>query len=209
LRCANLLEDSQDGEILFKGEPVRWRGTGLHRHPADPGQVLRIRTNLSMVFQQFNLWSHMTILQNVMEAPVTVLKRDRAEVEQAARRYLDKVGIGDKCDAYPAQLSGGQQQRAAIARALCMEPEALLFDEPTSALDPELEQEVVRVIKDLAAEGRTMMIVTHDMRMAADVSDHVVFLHQGRIEEQGPPSTLFSAPRTERLRQFLSASVPA
>ena len=209
LRCANLLEDSQQGEILFKGEPVRWRGTGMNRHPADSRQVLRIRTNLSMVFQQFNLWAHMTILQNVMEAPVTVLKRDRAEVEQAARRYLDKVGIGDKCDAYPAQLSGGQQQRAAIARALCMEPEALLFDEPTSALDPELEQEVVKVIKDLAAEGRTMMIVTHDMRMAADVSDHVVFLHQGRIEEQGPPATLFSAPKTLRLQQFLSASVPA
>jgi polar amino acid transport system ATP-binding protein len=209
LRCANLLEDSQQGEILFKGEPVRWRGTGLNRHPADAKQVLRIRTNLSMVFQQFNLWAHMTILQNVMEAPVTVLRRDRAEVEQAARRYLDKVGIGEKCDAYPAQLSGGQQQRAAIARALCMEPEALLFDEPTSALDPELEQEVVKVIKDLAAEGRTMMIVTHDMRLAADVSDHVVFLHQGRIEEQGAPATVLSAPKTERLQQFLSASVPA
>jgi polar amino acid transport system ATP-binding protein len=128
--------------------------------------VLRIRTNLSMVFQQFNLWAHMTILQNVMEAPVTVLGRDRAEARRGAR-YLDKVGIGDKCDAYPAQLSGGQQQRAAIARALAMEPEALLFDEPTSALDPELEQEVVRVIKDLAAEGRTMLIVTHDMKLAA------------------------------------------
>lgn len=209
LRCANLLEDSQQGEILFKGEPVRWRGTGLNRHPADAKQVLRIRTNLSMVFQQFNLWAHMTILQNVMEAPVTVLKRDRSEVERAARRYLDKVGIGEKCDVYPAQLSGGQQQRAAIARALCMEPEALLFDEPTSALDPELEQEVVKVIKDLAAEGRTMMIVTHDMRLAADVSDHVVFLHQGRIEEQGAPATVLSAPKTERLQQFLSASVPA
>lgn len=209
LRCANLLEDSQQGDILFKGEPVTWRGTGLNRQPADAKQVLRIRTNLSMVFQQFNLWAHMTILQNVMEAPVTVLKRDRAEVEQAARRYLAKVGIAEKCDAYPAQLSGGQQQRAAIARALCMEPEALLFDEPTSALDPELEQEVVRVIKDLAAEGRTMMIVTHDMRMAADVSDHVVFLHNGLIEEQGPPATLFSAPKTTRLQQFLSASVPA
>ena len=170
LRCANLLEDSQQGDILFKGEPVKWRGAGLNRHPADGKQVLRIRTNLSMVFQQFNLWAHMTILQNVMEAPVTVLGRDRAEVERAARGYLDKVGIADKAEAWPAQLSGGQQQRAAIARALAMEPEALLFDEPTSALDPELEQEVVRVIKDLAAEGRTMMLVTHDMKMAADVS---------------------------------------
>lgn len=206
LRCANLLENSERGEIRFKGEPVRWKGSGLHRHPADAKQVLRIRTNLSMVFQQFNLWSHMTILRNVMEAPVTVLGRPKGEVEQAARAYLDKVGIGDKCDVWPAQLSGGQQQRAAIARALCMEPEALLFDEPTSALDPELEQEVVRVIKDLASEGRTMMIVTHDMKMAHDVSDHVVFLHQGLIEEQGPPDTVFGAPRSERLRGFLSAT---
>jgi len=162
-----------------------------------------------MVFQQFNLWAHMTILQNVMEAPVHVLKRDRAEVEAAARRYLDKVGIGDKCDNYPAQLSGGQQQRAAIARALCMEPKALLFDEPTSALDPELEQEVVKVIKDLAAEGRTMILVTHDMRLANDVSDHVVFLHKGRIEEEGDPKSLFGSPKTERLQQFLSATVSA
>jgi len=209
LRCCNLLEDSQQGDVIFQGEAVRWRGHGLGRHPADRAQVIRIRTNLSMVFQQFNLWSHMTILQNVMEAPLTVLNRDRAEVEQAARAYLAKVGIGDKCDAYPAQLSGGQQQRAAIARALCMEPTALLFDEPTSALDPELEQEVVKVIKALAEEGRTMLIVTHDMRLAADVSDHVVFLHQGRIEEEGAPDALFGAPRTERLRQFLSATAPA
>lgn len=206
LRCCNLLEDSQQGEVVFKGEPVIWKGSGNARRPADADQVMRIRTNLSMVFQQFNLWSHMTILENVMEAPVTVLKRDRKAVEEAARGYLQKVGISDKCDMYPAQLSGGQQQRAAIARGLCMEPQALLFDEPTSALDPELEQEVVRVIKDLAAEGRTMLIVTHDMKLAADVSDHVVFLHHGRIEEQGPPETLFGAPKSERLRGFLSAS---
>lgn len=209
LRCANLLEDSQSGEILFKGEPITWKGTGLGRHPSDRKQVMRIRTNLSMVFQQFNLWAHMTILENVMEAPVTVLGRDKAEVEASARAYLDKVGIGDKCDVYPAQMSGGQQQRAAIARALCMEPTALLFDEPTSALDPELEQEVVKVIQSLAAEGRTMMIVTHDMRMAADISDHVVFLHKGLIEEQGPPADLFGAPKSERLKQFLSATVSA
>jgi polar amino acid transport system ATP-binding protein len=207
LRCANLLEDSQQGDILFKGEAVTWKGSGLSRQPADPKQVLRIRTNLSMVFQQFNLWSHMTILQNVMEAPLTVLGRDRVEVEDAARGYLDKVGIGDKCDVYPAQLSGGQQQRAAIARALCMEPEALLFDEPTSALDPELEQEVVRVIKELASEGRTMLIVTHDMKMARDVSNHVVFLHQGLIEEEGAPDALFGAPTSERLRGFLSSTM--
>ncbi|SDE41469.1 ABC transporter ATP-binding protein [Limimaricola pyoseonensis] len=208
LRCCNLLEDSQQGEVLFEGEPVKWKGQGLDRRPADPRQVTRIRTNLAMVFQQFNLWSHMTILQNVMEAPVTVLGRDRAEVEAKAREYLEKVGIGDKAEAWPAQLSGGQQQRAAIARALCMEPRALLFDEPTSALDPELEQEVVRVIKDLAEEGRTMIIVTHDMRMAHDVADHVVFLHQGLIEEQGPPAELFGNPKSERLRQFLSHSAP-
>ncbi len=207
LRCCNLLEDSQQCDILFEGEAVRWRGTGLNRHPADKAQVLRIRTNLSMVFQQFNLWAHMSILQNVMEAPLTVLKRDPAEVEEKARGYLAKVGIADKADVWPAQLSGGQQQRAAIARALCMEPRALLFDEPTSALDPELEQEVIKVIKALAEEGRTMIIVTHDMKLAADVSDHVVFLHKGKIEEEGPPDTLFGNPQTERLRGFLSATM--
>lgn len=205
LRCCNMLEISQKGAILFQGEAVKWKGTGHNRRPADPAQVTRLRTNLSMVFQQFNLWAHMTILQNVMEAPVTVLKQDRAEVETRARALLQKVGIDEKCDIYPAQLSGGQQQRAAIARALAMEPQALLFDEPTSALDPELEQEVIRVIKDLASEGRTMLIVTHDMAMARDVADHVIFLHQGLIEEQGPPDALFSAPKSQRLQQFLSA----
>jgi polar amino acid transport system ATP-binding protein len=204
LRCCNLLEDSQEGEISFKGEPVKWT-SGSARRPADQKQITRIRTNLSMVFQQFNLWSHMTILENVMEAPVSVLKREKGEVEASARKYLTQVGIGDKCDVYPAQLSGGQQQRAAIARALCMEPEALLFDEPTSALDPELEQEVIRVIKGLADEGRTMMIVTHDMNMARDVSDHVIFLHQGRIEEEGNPKELFGAPESERLKEFLGS----
>jgi polar amino acid transport system ATP-binding protein len=209
LRCANLLEDSQQGDVLFCGETVIWKGKGRNRQPDDHAQMIRIRTNLSMVFQQFNLWAHMTILQNVMEAPLTVLKRDRAEVEASARKYLDKVGIGDKCDVYPAMLSGGQQQRAAIARALCMEPKALLFDEPTSALDPELEQEVVKVIKDLAAEGRTMLVVTHDMRMARDISDHVVFLHQGLIEEQGAPEELFTNPKSERLQGFLSVTQTA
>ncbi len=206
LRCCNLLENSQAGEIRFQGEPVIWKGAGAARRPKDAKQVLRMRTNLSMVFQQFNLWAHMTILQNVIEAPLTVLKRPRAEVEKAAMGYLDKVGIADKAQAYPAQLSGGQQQRAAIARALCMEPAALLFDEPTSALDPELEQEVVKVIQDLAAEGRTMLIVTHDMKLAADVSSHVVFLHQGKVEEEGTPLRVFGAPKSERLRGFLSAT---
>ena len=206
LRCCNLLEDSQDGDVVFEGEPVLWKGGGLGRHPADRAQVIRIRTNLSMVFQQFNLWAHMTILQNVMEAPVTVLRQNPGAVEARARALLEKVGIGDKADAWPAMLSGGQQQRAAIARALCMEPRALLFDEPTSALDPELEQEVVKVIKALADEGRTMILVTHDMRLAADVSDHVIFLHQGKVEEEGPPARLFGAPQTDRLRGFLSAT---
>lgn len=209
LRCCNLLEDSQQGDVIFQGEAVKWHGQGLHRRPADRAQVVRFRTNLSMVFQQFNLWSHMSVLQNVMEAPVTVLGRDPAEVEPLARELLAKVGIGEKADNWPAQLSGGQQQRAAIARALCMQPQALLFDEPTSALDPELQQEVVKVIKDLAGEHRTMILVTHDMRLAADVSDHVIFLHQGKIEEEGPPEALFGTPRSERLKQFLSASVPA
>jgi polar amino acid transport system ATP-binding protein len=206
LRCCNLLEDSQDGDVIFEGEPVQWKGGGLGRQPADRAQVIRIRTNLSMVFQQFNLWAHMTILQNVMEAPVTVLRQNPTQVEARARALLDKVGIGDKADAWPAMLSGGQQQRAAIARALCMEPRALLFDEPTSALDPELEQEVVKVIKALADEGRTMILVTHDMRLAADVSDHVIFLHKGKVEEEGPPARLFGAPQTDRLRGFLSAT---
>jgi polar amino acid transport system ATP-binding protein len=209
LRCVNLLEFSQDGDILFEDESVAWHSSGAEREPADSDQVRRIRTNLSMVFQQFNLWSHLTILQNVMEAPVTVLGRDKQEVEAKAKEYLQKVGIGDKYDVYPAQLSGGQQQRAAIARALCMEPRALLLDEPTSALDPELQQEVVKVIKDLAAENRTMLLVTHDMNLARDVSDHVVFLHQGKIEEQGPPNQLFDRPQSQRLQQFLSATVVA
>lgn len=206
LRCINLLENSQEGNVIFDGEAVQWSGIGHRRAPADQKQIIRFRTNLSMVFQQFNLWSHLTILQNVMEAPVAVLKRPKSEVDSKARALLEKVGIGDKVDVYPAQLSGGQQQRAAIARALAMEPKALLFDEPTSALDPELEQEVVSVIKDLAKEGRTMVIVTHDMRLAADVSEHVIFLHEGLIGEQGTPDEVFGHPKTERLKQFLSAT---
>ncbi len=209
LRCANLLETPQQGDIVFKGEPVAWKGAGEARRPADTSQVLRIRTNLSMVFQQFNLWSHMTILQNVMEAPHSVLGRPKEDVKMAALAYLEKVGITEKADSYPAHLSGGQQQRAAIARALCMEPEALLFDEPTSALDPELEQEVIQVIKSLAKEGRTMLIVTHDMRLAWDVSDHVVFLNKGLIEEEGAPDDVFGHPKSERLQQFLKSTLAA
>ena len=206
LRCANLLENSQQGEIKFSGEEIKWKGSGDNRAPADPNQVRLMRTNLSMVFQQFNLWSHMTVLQNLVEAPVSVLGLAREKAEDNAHAYLNKVGIGEKWNAFPSELSGGQQQRAAIARALCMEPSALLFDEPTSALDPELEQEVIKVIKDLALEGRTMIIVTHDMRLAADVSNHVVFLHQGLIEEEGSPNSLFKSPKSERLQKFLSST---
>ena len=206
LRCANLLENSQQGEINFSGEKIKWKGSGDSRSPADPNQVRLMRTNLSMVFQQFNLWSHMTVLQNVVEAPVSVLGLAREKAEDNAHAYLNKVGIGEKWNAFPSELSGGQQQRAAIARALCMEPSALLFDEPTSALDPELEQEVIKVIKDLAKEGRTMIIVTHDMKLAADVSNHVVFLHQGLIEEEGSPNSLFKSPKSERLQKFLSST---
>ena len=207
LRCTNLLEFSQAGDVLVEGEVVQWKGKGALRQPSSQSQLLKIRTNLSMVFQQFNLWPHMSVIRNVMEAPISVLGRSTVEVEKAARGYLEKVGLADKCLAWPSELSGGQQQRVAIARALCMEPRSLLLDEPTSALDPELEQEVIRGIKDLAVEGRTMVIVTHDMKLARDVSDHVIFLHQGRIEEEGAPDQVFGAPKSERLQQFLSAVV--
>lgn len=206
LRCANLLENSHRGDIQFCGDKVRWAGTGSVRYPADKHQVQVIRSQLSMVFQQFNLWSHMTILQNVTEAPITVLQKSPDEVESCARSLLKKVGILDKADMYPAQLSGGQQQRASIARALAMSPKAILLDEPTSALDPEMEQEVVQVIKALANEGRTMILVTHDMNLAYEVSNHVVFLHQGKILEEGAPRTLFRTPKSDRLQRFLQST---
>ena len=209
LRCINMLEICQQGDIQFCGEAVRWSGDGPGRMPADQAQVVRMRTQLSMVFQSFNLWAHMTVLKNLIEAPVTVLKRERGEAIDEAMALLEKVGIADKAHIYPAQLSGGQQQRAAIARALAMRPKAMLFDEPTSALDPELEQEVVKVIRQLAGEGRTMILVTHDMKLARDVSNHVVFLNQGIIEEEGSPETVFGNPKTERLQKFLHASVAA
>mgnify|MGYP006174986891 CR=1 FL=1 len=203
LRCCNLLENSERGDILFEGEPVRWRGAGHDRHPADKHQVIRIRTNLAMVFQQFNLWAHMTVLQNVMEAPLTVLRQPRGEVEARARALLDKVDIHDKADVYPAQLSGGQQQRAAIARALAMEPDVMLFDEPTSALDPELIGEVLKVMEDLAHEGTTMIVVTHELHFAREAADRVVFMEDGVVVEQGPPQQLLNDPRDARTRQFL------
>ena len=206
LRCINMLEIPDDGDVLIDGEAIRLRGAGQTRQIADEGQLRRIRSELGMVFQSFNLWAHMTILENVMEAPLIVQGRQRAEVEAAARAMLDKVGIGSKTDAYPAQLSGGQQQRAAIARALCINPRVMLFDEPTSALDPELEVEVLRVIKVLADEGRSMVLVTHDMEFARSVSDRVIFLHQGQIEEEGTPAEVFGATKSARLKQFLNAA---
>lgn len=200
LRCVNFLETPSAGRIEIAGEAVAMRGDGS---PADRRQIERIRQSLGMVFQQFNLWSHRTVLDNLIEVPVHVLQVPRAEAVARAERLLARVGLAEKAGAYPAFLSGGQQQRAAIARALCMEPRAMLFDEPTSALDPELVGEVLAVIRDLAAEGRTMILVTHEMKFAREVADHVVYLHNGVIEEEGPPEALFGAPKSDRLKQFL------
>ncbi|EDP66694.1 hypothetical protein BAL199_16573 [alpha proteobacterium BAL199] len=207
LRCINLLELPDSGEVRVAGELINMVPSRIGgMRPADTKQVDRIRSRLGMVFQSFNLWTHMTVLENVIEAPVHVLGVPKREAIERAEALLDKVGIADKRDQYPAHLSGGQQQRCAIARALAMEPQVMLFDEPTSALDPELVGEVLRVMRDLADEGRTMIIVTHEMRFAREVSSEIVFLHQGRIEEQGPPSQVFGDPRSERCRQFLATS---
>jgi len=205
LRCINMLEVPSDGEIHIEGEAIRLKNGRHGRQPADVRQVSRLCTNVAMVFQSFNLWSHMTILENVMEAPVYVQKRPKAECREEALELLAKVGIADKRDYYPTHLSGGQQQRAAIARALAMKPKVMLFDEPTSALDPELVGEVLRVMRALADEGRTMLVVTHEMAFARDVSNRVIFLHKGQIEEDGPPSEVFTAPRSERFRKFISS----
>ncbi|AOF91377.1 ATP-binding cassette domain-containing protein [Sinorhizobium sp. RAC02] len=205
LRCINMLEVPTEGEIHIKGEAIRLKNGRHGRQPADVRQLSRLCTNVAMVFQSFNLWSHMTILENLMEAPVHVQKRPKAECREEALDLLAKVGIADKRDYYPAHLSGGQQQRAAIARALAMRPKVMLFDEPTSALDPELVGEVLRVMRALADEGRTMLVVTHEMAFARDVSNRVIFLHQGQIEEDGAPSEVFTAPRSERFRKFISS----
>jgi ABC-type histidine transport system ATPase subunit len=206
LRCINMLEVPNGGTVRVAGEEIRLTGSGAHRRIADENQIRRIRSELGMVFQSFNLWSHMSVIENVMEAPLHVQKRDRAEVEAEALEMLRKVGIEDKAQSYPAQLSGGQQQRAAIARALCINPKVMLFDEPTSALDPELQVEVIRVIKLLADEGRTMLLVTHDMDLARSIADRVVFLHLGVVEEEGTVDEVFGATKSTRLRQFLSAA---
>ena len=205
LRCINLLETPDSGEVTVAGETIRMQRTARGAHRASDGrQVDRIRSQLGMVFQSFNLWSHKTVLENVIEAPVYVQGRSRAECIEEAEALLAKVGIADKRNFYPAHLSGGQQQRAAIARALAMHPKVMLFDEPTSALDPELVGEVLRVMRALAEEGRTMLVVTHEMGFARDVSSRVVFLHKGVVEEDGKPQDVFVGSRSERFRQFIS-----
>ncbi|WP_138933838.1 ABC transporter ATP-binding protein [Roseovarius arcticus] len=205
LRCINLLETPNSGDVWLAGEKMRMK-PGRHGDaiPEDIRQVERMRARLAMVFQSFNLWSHMTVMENVMEGPLYVQKTPKAEAREKAKALLAKVGLSDRADYYPAHLSGGQQQRVAIARALAMDPDVMLFDEPTSALDPELVGEVLGVMRDLADEGRTMLVVTHEMSFARDVSSKTVFLHQGEICEQGPPTELFSKPKTTEFQAFLS-----
>ena len=206
LRCINLLEIPDRGKVFINGEMIRMKRKGRHTKPASTKQVTRIRRQLGMVFQDFNLWSHLTVLENLIQAPIHVLKIPKSEGIKRAKALLDKVGVYDKIDYYPSQLSGGQQQRVAIARALAMEPQVLLFDEPTSALDPELVGEVLNVIRSLADEGRTMLIVTHEIGFAREVASHVVFLNDGRIEENGTPREVLDNPSSDRCRQFLSQS---
>ncbi len=205
LRCINLLERPDAGTIRVAGEALELtRARDGTLRARDPKQLQRIRSRVAMVFQSFNLWSHMTVLENLVEAPMQVLRLSKSEAVARARRDLDQVGLAGFEDRYPAYLSGGQQQRVAIARALAMDPQAILFDEPTSALDPELVGEVLAVLRALAAEGRTMIVVTHEMAFARDASTRVVFLDAGAVAEAGAPGALFADPRTERLRRFLA-----
>lgn len=208
LRCLNLLERPNAGRLTVAGETLALRPdrTG-ELSPTDPAQLRRLRARLSMVFQQFNLWGHMTVLRNVIEAPIRVNGLSKAEAIERAEHYLARVGVLHRRDAYPAHLSGGEQQRVAIARALAMEPDVMLFDEPTSALDPELVGEVLRVMRGLAEEGRTMVVVTHEMAFARDVGSQLVFLHKGRIEEQGAPADLMTNPQSDSLHSFLASSL--
>ena len=206
LRCINLLETPSSGTVSLHGELIRMKTNRAgERLPEDVRQVERIRSRLAMVFQSFNLWSHMTIMQNIIEVPIQVLKVPRAEAMAKAEHLLNRVGLWERRDYYPGHLSGGQQQRAAIARALAVEPEVMLFDEPTSALDPELVGEVLGLMRELAEEGRTMLVVTHEMSFARDVSNKVMFLHQGRVEEEGNPKEIFAHPKSERFKQFISS----
>ena len=208
LRCINLLEKPHEGRILVAGEELKLAPSATGElNAVDPKQLQRMRTKLAMVFQHFNLWAHMTVLQNIIEAPIHVMGVPRDEAVAIARKYLQRVDLVGMEDRYPAHMSGGQQQRVAIARSLAMEPEVMLFDEPTSALDPELVSEVLKVMKILAQEGRTMVVVTHEMGFARDVANHVVFLHKGLIEEEGCPKEVFANPKSDRLQQFLSGSL--
>jgi ABC-type polar amino acid transport system ATPase subunit len=200
LRCLNLLEEPTGGSILIDGEQIFPRGRQLSNNDVN---LRRIRSKVGMVFQQFNLWPHKTVLGNIVEAPLLVHRMDKKKATANAENLLAKVGLSEKRDAYPVNLSGGQQQRVAIARALAMDPKIILFDEPTSALDPELVGEVLRVMKNLASEGMTMVVVTHEMGFAKDAADRIVFMDQGVVVEEGPPSEIFENPKNERLRTFL------
>ena len=204
LRCINFLETPDNGSINVCGETIDCSEVDLSNPDKKlENQIINVRKKLGMVFQSFNLWSHMNILDNITEAPVHVLGKDKEDAEQEAMKLLEQVGIKDKAYDYPVHLSGGQQQRAAIARALAISPEILLFDEPTSSLDPELVDEVLSVMRKLAEEGKTMLVVTHEMEFARKVSNKVIFLHDGLIEEEGHPDTVFTNPQSERCRNFL------
>lgn len=206
LRCINFLENPTSGAIRINGEDIKMTSDGKGgQYPANRRQIERIRSRLGMVFQSFNLWQHMTLLQNIIEVPVHVLGIKRDEAIAIAEQLLERVGLSAKRDVYPAYLSGGQQQRGAIARALAIQPKVMLFDEPTSALDPELVGEVLSVIGDLAKEGRTMLLVTHEMKFARQVANHVMYLHNGIVEEEGAPEAIFDAPQCDRLKQFIRA----
>ncbi|RJO72550.1 amino acid ABC transporter ATP-binding protein [Nocardia panacis] len=204
LRCINHLESIDGGQIWVDGEPIGFRLRNGKLHELREREVSRQRRDIGMVFQRFNLFAHRTALENVIEGPVRVLGIDSATAVRQGLELLDRVGLGPRRDAYPAQLSGGQQQRVAIARALAMRPKLLLFDEPTSALDPELVGEVLEVMKTLAEEGMTMVVVTHEMSFAAEAADEVVFLADGAVLETGPPAQVLRAPKHERTQQFLA-----
>lgn len=208
LRCINHLESIDGGNVLFNQKPVGFKQLSNGKTvPVKGKELYQLRSQIGMVFQRFNLFPHMTALNNVMEGPVTVLGKTKQEARDIAEELLAKVGLAEKAENFPSQLSGGQQQRVAIARALAMKPKLMLFDEPTSALDPELVGEVLNVIKNLAAEGMTMIIVTHEMGFAREVADRVVFMDEGKIVETSDPEQIFTAPKHPRTREFLSSII--
>jgi polar amino acid transport system ATP-binding protein len=208
LRCLNFLERPDEGAVFLRGERVGFTRTPAgQERPMTDRELARMRTRMGMVFQQFNLWPHLTVLGNLIESPVHVQRRPKDEVVAEAEALLDKIGLRDKRDAYPSRLSGGQKQRVAIARALAMKPEVLLFDEPTSSLDPELVGEVLAVMRNLAAEGQTMIVVTHELGFAREAADEVLFMDKGAVVETAPPDKFFGSPATARARQFLQRFV--